>query len=47
MNLELSEPKLQDQILSTIVERTNYPLFQISQAYKRLRSFDSLFFAIN
>jgi len=29
--------KLQDDILSAIVEYTNYPLFGIGQAYKRLR----------
>lgn len=47
MNLELSETKLQDRILSAIVDNTNYPLFEIGQAYKRLKSFDKLLACID
>ena len=34
--------KLQDDILSAIVTNSNFPLFDIGQAYKRLKSFDKL-----
>lgn len=43
----MESTQLQDKILSTIVDNTNFPLFQISHAYKRLKSFDRLISAIN
>ena len=47
MNVPLPYPKLQDRILSVITENCNFPLFEIGQAYKRLKSFDRLISAIN
>ena len=38
--------KLQDKILSTIIENTQFSLFEIGMAYKKLRSFDKLLFCI-
>jgi len=39
--------QLQDKILSAITENTQFPLFQIGHAYKRLKSFDKLLEAIS
>ena len=47
MQLEVQNTQLQDQILSTLVEKTNYSLFDLGQAYKKLRSFDLLLSVIS
>ncbi len=39
--------QIQDKILSTIVKNTQFPLFQIGMAFKRLKSFDKLLEAID
>ncbi|MBN1226070.1 MAG: hypothetical protein JXA79_03695 [Deltaproteobacteria bacterium] len=47
MNSNLLNTQLQDKILSAIAQKCNYPLFEIGQAYKRLKSFDRLLSWLN
>jgi len=47
MQLDFRKAQIQDGILSVIVEKSSFPLFEINMAYKRLKSFDKLLEAIS
>jgi len=47
MQLDLQKAQILDGILSVIVEKSSFPLFQIGMAHKRLKSFDKLLEAIS
>lgn len=42
----MTKAQLKDKILGTIIGHSQFSLFEIGQAYKRLRSFDQLLMAI-
>lgn len=43
----MNSVKLQDKILSVIVENSQFSLFEIGQVYKKLKSFDKLLSCID
>ena len=42
----MTKAQLKDSILGLIIDNSQFSLFEIGQAYKRLRSFDQLLMAI-
>ena len=42
MELPYQKAQIQDALLSVIIEKSSFPLFEISMAFKRLQSFDKL-----
>jgi len=47
MEIDYQKAQIQDALLSVIIGKSSYPLFQIGEAYRRLRSFDRLLEAIS
>jgi len=42
MQNDYRKAQIQDEILGVIIAKTSFPLFEISMAFKRLRSYDKL-----
>jgi len=47
MKLHYQKAQIQDGILSVIIEKSSFPLFEVGMAHKRLKSFDKLLSCID